>query len=1098
MSATLGTYTFLPWLRSGLANRITAPDGPGGAPLRANVRVELELTGAALGDGATLTRPIPRDVDLYGPGDIVGIDPRAIVRTEPRHWITNFEPNYLAAVEFYDEDFPWRYTPAAPSTTDPSRLRPWIALVVLAEDEFDDVSVPGRPLPSFTIKDPTALPVAEELWAWAHVHVNRSLVPDGVLVSDDMGTVLPTFQATLAESPDLAYSRLVSPRKLAESAAYHAFVVPTFESGRLAGLGLDPAATPSATHSAWAEYTGRKEGPAMPYYHRWFFRTGTVGDFEYLVRKLRPKPVDPRVGTRDLDVLDPGANLPPIADNDPPGVLPLGGALRVPDEALTAEAIDERERRERWADPYPHSFQRALAELVNLADDYQAAGSDDADPVIVPPLYARWHALTERLLTARDGTPVDPDDNWVHQLNLDPRNRVSAGFGTHVVQDGQEEYMDAAWSQVGDVLEANARIRAAQLGREVGVAWYAQQLVPMVAQLPAQATLLTAPVHARVLGGEVTAAYRIATSSTSVAPFSAATRRMLRPGGRIARRVEADGAAPPLTAKLVRRIADGEITAAPPKQVPRGVVTVDEAASAADPRGIPRWLAALLRARPWLRFAPLVLAALAALIALLVGGAAAIVVGVAVALAGGAAFLYLSRVLAQLREADPLYEAGQTVEGVAKLPESPDFMISRPGDAVTPTTGATDSAEAARFKHGLTDAAVLRDVARRASVEPQRDPLQLPALAEAVVAGLNPDVTVPRRLLSGLSLPERFTTIVGEEFREAMAYPVVDVPMYRPLVGISSELFLPNLNLIEPDSITLLETNQRFIEAYMAGLNHEFARELLWREYPTDQRGSTFRQFWDVSSFLADTSDPDVRESLRDIPPLHRWPRRSDLGDHDNRQAGGPPRDELVLTIRGELLKKYPNAVVYAHRARWQTHADGSIDRSQERLLVDIADPSAPTHDETRTPLYEARIDPDIAFFGFDLTAKEAQGEPPEAPDDPGWFFVIKERPGEPRFGFDIDRTGGLEVWSDLAWSDVLPTGELVGVGETTPALTLTAPSEPEKAAQHADDVQVTWGPEMTAADVAYVAYQAPVLVGVHAAEMLTPRTSDSAGLPRP
>jgi hypothetical protein len=374
----------------------------------------------------------------------------------------------------------------------------------------------------------------------------------------------------------------------------------------------------------------------------------------------------------------------------------------------------------------------------------------------------------------------------------------------------------------------------------------------------------------------------------------------------------------------------------------------------------------------------------------------------------------------------------------------------------------------------------------------------LPALAEAVVAGLNPDVTVPRRLLSGLSLPERFTTIVGEEFREAMAYPVVDVPMYRPLVGISSELFLPNLNLIEPDSITLLETNQRFIEAYMAGLNHEFARELLWREYPTDQRGSTFRQFWDVSSFLADTSDPDVRESLRDIPPLHRWPRRSDLGDHDNRQAGGPPRDELVLTIRGELLKKYPNAVVYAHRARWQTHADGSIDRSQERLLVDIADPSAPTHDETRTPLYEARIDPDIAFFGFDLTAKEAQGEPPEAPDDPGWFFVIKERPGEPRFGFDIDRTGGLEVWSDLAWSDVLPTGELVGVGETTPALTLTAPSEPEKAAQHADDVQVTWGPEMTAADVAYVAYQAPVLVGVHAAEMLTPRTSDSAGLPRP
>ena len=62
--------------------------------------------------------------------------------------------------------------------------------------------------------------------------------------------------------------------------------------------------------------------------------------------------------------------------------------------------------------------------------------------------------------------------------------------------------------------------------------------------------------------------------------------------------------------------------------------------------------------------------------------------------------------------------------------------------------------------------------------------------------------------------------------------------MYEPLAEISPELFLPNLNLIEQNTITLLETNQAFIEAYMVGLNHEFARELLWREYPTDQRGS--------------------------------------------------------------------------------------------------------------------------------------------------------------------------------------------------------------------------------------------------------------------
>jgi hypothetical protein len=38
----------------------------------------------------------------------------------------------------------------------------------------------------------------------------------------------------------------------------------------------------------------------------------------------------------------------------------------------------------------------------------------------------------------------------------------------------------------------------------------------------------------------------------------------------------------------------------------------------------------------------------------------------------------------------------------------------------------------------------------------------------------------------------------------------------------------------------------------------------------------------------------------------------------------------------------------------------------------------------------------------------------------------------------------------------------------------------------------------MTAADAAYVLFQAPVLVAVHAAEMLTRKTGDGAGLPRP
>ncbi len=84
----------------------------------------------------------------------------------------------------------------------------------------------------------------------------------------------------------------------------------------------------------------------------------------------------------------------------------------------------------------------------------------------------------------------------------------------------------------------------------------------------------------------------------------------------------------------------------------------------------------------------------------------------------------------------------------------------------------------------------------------------------------------------------------------------------------------------------------------------------------------------------------------------------------------------------------------------------------------------------------------------------------------------------------------------------MLPAGELVPAGPGAPTSDAEPrPSpldEPEKLAQHDEDVHVRWGPDMTAADVAYVLFQAPVLVAVHAAEMLTPRTADGAGLPRP
>src|SRR5213593_1403260 len=240
-----GAYSFLPWARQGLANRMTAVDNDVNVKLRAQIPVALRMSATKL-DGSTDNTDINRPTQLYGPGDILGIDSRAIVRLEPRNFTTNFEPNYLAAIEFYDEDFPWRYTPAAPDAAG-ARLRPWITLIVLAEGEFTEGTTTSslttagdqRPLPYVAI--PSAnhaalLPNAADLWAWAHVHVNRGITAgDNEVVSADRAAVATRLSATVGEDADLAYSRIVCPRRLEPNKSYTAFLVPTFESGRLAG-----------------------------------------------------------------------------------------------------------------------------------------------------------------------------------------------------------------------------------------------------------------------------------------------------------------------------------------------------------------------------------------------------------------------------------------------------------------------------------------------------------------------------------------------------------------------------------------------------------------------------------------------------------------------------------------------------------------------------------------------------------------------------------------------------------------------------------------------------------------------------------------------
>ena len=171
-----------------------------------------------------------RQVRLYGPGDITGIDPQQVIRTEPRHLATDFEPNYFPAIEFDRPDFPWLFTPAKADTD--GKLRPWLCLVVVRQTGRRHVArraLVCRCRCSTSIRPAQPERELPDLRNRGRGRTRRSQAASG--------TSRRCKQA-LAGDPALTVSRLLCPRRLDPLTEYLACVVPAFELGRKAGLGM--------------------------------------------------------------------------------------------------------------------------------------------------------------------------------------------------------------------------------------------------------------------------------------------------------------------------------------------------------------------------------------------------------------------------------------------------------------------------------------------------------------------------------------------------------------------------------------------------------------------------------------------------------------------------------------------------------------------------------------------------------------------------------------------------------------------------------------------------------------------------------------------
>ena len=1020
----LDSYDFAPWVLSGLSAARQAP----ASGTRPATHVTLPLS-----DDKGRSGSAERDVTLYGPGDVLGVDPDQIVRRYPAPGSTNAEETFHAHIEFDRPELPWAFGAETPA----DRMRPWLALVVFERDEVVWEPAQGGLQPVASV--PAALlPPLDSSWAWAHAQATA-------------GSASLEARLSTAHAP-VNVSRLLAARILADSTDYVACLVPTTDAGRRAGLGLEGG----ALGPAWTPSDGTVR---LPVYDRWEFRTAPDGDFARLARRLKGVAAPWPIGRRTIDASRPGDPLEDLGPRDAGRRQVVRCALYSPAPQPPDAPADDA----RWSAARVEALHEALERPAVVAG---TAGVDPGDPPDLPIVGPRIYAKGQR---GRATIPADGD--WFAELNLTPPHRIVAGLGTRVVQKDQEELMQAAWAQVGEVEAANRALALAELARHLAAAVH-RRLAKIQAGRLLQLTRPLAP-RLRLDGAALTLAGQTARSATAPAALGGAFRRALRAGAPLTR-----GLAPAESAALAGIVSDDGVLRdfTRPYAEPDGIGGLSAAAiGALDPKALSQALGVPAgEAKARLEQASRTLE----------GG-----LSLATAVSTPSAWkqpdtsfkpgdALAGRIASQLRDRAPARPAGDAVAtrwtaglaaGLAAshvgdgkemqalalklggaLPEpereghpapvaapaSPPLHVAIPPSAMrlppatlrtiagaqlrrgaAPTAPAARVALPARAAGGLVGsiarhpgaaaaAAAASDSARLellrtpqstvlatwlekagrvgvADIRTHLDGLvaatgalalpptpareRLAARRDDLLRRLDPDRTVTDVSRARLSLGERpFDPFVEGTIRPIMAAPRFDRPMYRALDDYDREWLVPGLGTLpEPEMVTLLSANDAFTEAHLLGLSDEMGRELLWRGYPTDCRGTYFHRFWDPG-----------KDELGG--PIHRFAPHSRLGSH---VGGGPPEESgrAVVVIRGEVVRRYPDMTVMALRD------EGDDDAGRPKLPEAPAGPS-----EAAPALFHAMLPPDVMLVGLDITVDALRA--------PGWWIVLAEHPQATRF----------------------------------------------------------------------------------------------------
>jgi hypothetical protein len=326
----------------------------------------------------------------------------------------------------------------------------------------------------------------------------------------------------------------------------------------------------------------------------------------------------------------------------------------------------------------------------------------------------------------------------------------------------------------------------------------------------------------------------------------------------------------------------------------------------------------------------------------------------------------------------------------------------------------------------------------------------LPTLQARVMEHAGPNGAVARRTRERMTMteddvdppPQTGLRPLGDGAvpSSVLAYPRIVSPLAGLLDRLPGSWLLPGMETIPEDRATLVETNPAFVTAFLLGANHELESELLWREFPTDRRGTPLRLFW------------ARREPGEDIGPIHEWLPQSGLAEllsDDIASTDG----QLVIVVRGRLLLRYPDMLVYA------VGGDATGPSTDPAAVV--------------LPSFSGRIGADLTFAGFPITRTDAEAA--------GLWFVLQQQPAAPRFGFDLERVDGpMATWSDVAWPDL---GVAAGAHLSPTSAVVAALDLAPGGIGASSAITHRFGP--TSAEIAAATLQRPIRVAIHSSRLL-------------